>query len=254
MAENDIQYSRENTIAAWHRFIESGTIPEGMVRRPVAESWLRCRELGVDPFGATYPHMSRQVLNKMQQENHVLLSYAIPCLRLLRSAAGAGGVSLISPSLFVYYMLSEYESEPLSYGIYLDERTCGNTAMSIASHEHEAAFLHKYEKFRLIDQTTSSAAAPIRVGGKLAGYIALSVTSGLSSEHMMALVNCTAGFIGELYAGGLGKDGLMAGCQRIIDLAHRPILLMDSTGAIIAANSDCRRFISTKRPDGSPRA
>lgn len=252
MAENDIQYSRENTIAAWHRFIESGTIPEGMVRRPVAESWLRCRELGVDPFGATYPHMSRQVLNKMQQENHVLLSYAIPCLRLLRSAAGAGGVSLISPSLFVYYMLSEYESEPLSYGIYLDERTCGNTAMSIASHEHEAAFLHKYEKFRLIDQTTSSAAAPIRVGGELAGYIALSVTSGLSSEHMMALVNCTAGFIGELYAGGLGKDGLMAGCQRIIDLAHRPILLMDSTGAIIAANSDCRRFISTKRPDGSP--
>lgn len=58
--------------------------------------------------------------------------------------------------------------------------------------------MHKYEKFRLIDQTTSSAAAPIRVGGELAGHIALSVTSGLSSEHMMALVNCTAGFIGEL--------------------------------------------------------
>lgn len=252
MSEREIIYNRENTILAWHQFIESGSMPSGLVRRPVAESWMRCRECGVDPFGTTFPHMSRQVLKKMQQENSFLLSYAIPSLRLLRCAAGTGGVSLISPNLFVYYMLSDYESEPLSYGIFLDERTCGNTAISISSYEHKAAFLHKYEKFRLIDQTTSSAAAPILIGGELAGYIALSVTGGLSAEHMTSLVCFAADMIGRFVQLGLKRDKLIPGCQQLIDLAHRPMLLLDSSGVIVAANSDCRRFISVQKTDGSP--
>ena len=252
MADHEIVYNRENTIAAWHQFIESGTIPEGMVRREVAESWIRCRECGVDPFSATFPHMSRQMLKKMQQENSFLLSYAIPCLRLLRCAAGTGGVSLTSPNLFVYYMLSDYESEPLSYGIYLDERTCGNTAISISSHEHKAAFLHKYEKYRLVDQTTSSAATPVSIGGELAGFIALSVTGGLSAEHMTSLVGFASGMIAKLVEGKPRFAELISSCQQLIELAHRPILLIDSGGSIVAANSDCRRFIAVKKPDGSP--
>ena len=83
MAENDIQYSRENTIAAWHRFIESGTIPEGMVRRPVAESWLRCRELGVNAAlsevwgkgGEGGVELAREVVRLCEEPNDFRFAY-----------------------------------------------------------------------------------------------------------------------------------------------------------------------------------
>ena len=159
---------------------------------------------------------------------------------------------MISPGLFVYYMLSDYESEPLSYGIYLDERTCGNTAISISSYERKAAFLHKYEKYRLIDQTTSSAASPIFINDEIAGYIALSVTGGLSSEHMTSLVCFASDMIGELAQHEPSRGEIIAKCQQLIDMAHHPILLIDSSGSIVAANSDSRRFIAVAKPDGSP--
>lgn len=250
----EVLYDREKTIDAWHCFIERGEIPEGCVRHPVADSWRRCRELGVDPFAATYPHLSRSRLQHFQSHYASLLRYAIPCMHLLHCLTGSGGVSLTSPELFTYYMISEYESDPLSYGVFLDEATCGNTAVSIAAHEHATAFLHKYEKYRLVDQSSSSAATPILLRGEPLAYLAINSTSGLSEELMISLVERTAACIAQLLDRNPTPAEARALIREMIALAHRPIFLMDSQGRILEANRDCARFIRVQEADGSPAA
>lgn len=247
-----IAYDREKTIGAWHRFIETGVIPEGTVRKPVADSWECCRALGVDPFGVSYPHMSRSMLEKVQRRNYELMSYAIPCLRLCLCCAGTGGVSLTSPELFTYYMLSEYERDPLSYGIFLDEKDCGNTAISLAHFEKKPSFLHRYEKFRVVDQRGSSAAVPLTVDGEACGYIALNIDSGLSEAHMLSLISETQKVLSSLVTGKRLESDLLRLLTGLIDLSHRSVLIIDSCGYIAAANRDCRRFISAAHPDGTP--
>lgn len=252
MDQSDIEYDREKTISAWRQFIETGTIPDFQVRRPVADSWIRCRELGVDPFGATYPHLSRHILNKVQNEQRELLTCAIPCMRLLHIAAGSGGVAISTPDMFTYYMISEYESDPLSYGIYLEERTCGNTAISISYHERAAAFLHKYEKYRVVDQSFSAAAAPIWIDGEIAGFLSMSGTSSLSPDQAVLLSEAGAAAVSALRTGGFSSDRFLDTASSLINMGHRPIMVIDPDGMIVAANNDCGRFLSVRDSGGAP--
>ena len=248
---SDVEYNREKTIEAWHQYIETGMIPDGYVRRPVADSWRRCHEAGVNPFGTSYPHMSRSTLKQVQSQYSRLLSYAIPCIRLMRSVTD-GGASLTSPELFTYYMLSEYESDPLSYGIYLHERTCGNTAISIAYNEQATCYLHKYEKYRLVDQSTSSVATPIRVNGDTEGFLSVNSLEGIATAQAVAAVEYTAGMISRILEAHIGRAELLSLISGLIELGHRPIMVLDSSGRIVASNNDCSRFLRVLRDDGSP--
>ncbi len=244
------EYNREKTIAAWQHFIETGEILEGYVRRPIADSWERCMKLGVDPFGTSYPHRSRSVLQHMQEKYASLMSYAIPVIHLLMTIIADGGLTLTSPDLFTYYMLSSYEANPVSYGIYLSEDTCGNTAVSIAAKEGVPVFLHKYEKFRLVDQNVSSASAHIFIGDELYGFISANSLSGMAPKYIFDLTCKAANIIGQLATGKLGSSATLRLCTELIELSHRPTMLIADDGSIAAANGDCRRFLPVIRSDG----
>ena len=244
------EYNRDKTIAAWQHFIETGEIPDGCVRRPVADSWVRCMKLGVDPFSTSYPHRSRSRLQQMQEKYASLMSYAVPVIHLLMTIIADGGLTLTSPDLFTYYMLSSYEASPVSYGIYLDEATCGNTAVSIAAKENTPIFLHKYEKFRLVDQNVSSASAHIYVNGELQGFLSANSLSGMAPRYIFDLTCRAADITGRLAAGQLSGDATLRLCTELIELSHRPTLLIADDGTIAAANGDCRRFLPVTRPDG----
>ena len=247
---SDVSYNRENTILAWQKFIETGEIPPGHVRKSVADSWLRCRELGVDPFGTSFPHRSKSTLQAMQERYRELAAYATPCIHLLMTILTDGGLTLTSPDLFTYYMLSSYEANPVSYGIYLDEASCGNTAISIAALERRPMFLHKYEKYRLVDQNVSSAAAPIFVGGELQGFISANGISGMAPRYIYELTCRAAEIIGLLASEKPGAEETLRLCSQLIELSHRPTLLIGGDGVVAAANGDSLRFLPLRRPDG----
>lgn len=246
--EKEIIYNREKTIAAWHQFIETGTVPEGSVRPYILASWERCRELGVDPFGVKYPRFSRTMLKKKQEEHKALLSYAIPVMHAIHTTLAGGGLSLSSPDLFTYYMLSDAESDPQSYGIFLNEEECGNTAMSICAHEHRPVSIHRYEKYRVVDQTVSSSAAPIYdADGETVGYISVVAPGGVPTETIekIACVGSavlTAAFSEEI----TDEEKLISLLSEIIEIGRHATLIINPEGTIVAANSDCRRFLKVE--------
>lgn len=251
MDEWSTEYNRERTIAAWHSFIETGQVAAGSLRRPIYDSWVRCREAGVDPFGVSYPHMSRRELKNKQSIYKDLLACAVPCIRLMHSVAGSGYISISSPDCFSYYLLSDSESDPMSYGVYMREETCGNTAVSVASYEKTTVCLHKYEKYRLVDQDGSGVATPIYDKREIVGYLSINSTGGLAIPFMAALAEQSSAMISAL-AAGADREKTVALISDLIALGHRAILVIDQTGSIIAANNDCRRFIKTRHADGSP--
>jgi len=238
-----IEYDRGLTMSAWQHFIENGEILEDQVREEVARSWIRCREVGVDPFGIAYPHMSRKTLFQKQDQYRSILSYAIPCMHLLHTIMIEGNVSITTPDLFTYYMLSSYEADPLSYGIYLSEDVCGNTAISVAAYEKMPFYLHKYEKYRVVDQNYSSAAAPLYLNGKLAGIISAGASYGLSPQETLDLVSKSAEVICRLLVDSPSKKETLSIISSLIEMGHKPVLLIDKSGTIVGANNDCRRFI-----------
>ncbi len=245
-------YNREKTMSAWRHFVETGEIPADSVREEVANSWQRCRDAGVDPFGIAYPRMSRKTLLQKQDQYRDILSYAIPCMHLLHAIMVKGNVSLTSPDLFTYYMLSSYEVDPLSYGIYLTERNCGNTAISLAKHAEKPFYLHKYEKFRVVDQNYSSAAAPFFKGGELAGLISAGATSGSPPQETLDLVRKTTEILTTLLEEKPSKKRTLELISGLISMGHKPIILLDKNGAIVSANKDSRRFIDISEDESSP--
>lgn len=239
-----MEYNRDSTMAAWQHFIETGEIMNDMVRGEVARSWLRCWDIGIDPLGETYPHMSRSVLARTQEENRRVLESAVPCIHLLFAVMAEATVSLSTPELFSYYMLSSYEADPLSYGVYMTEEVCGNTAVSIAAYEKEPIYLHKYEKYRIVDQGYSSAAAPIIVDGELVALLSGGAISNSSPKETYELVCKTGKIIERLLSAKLSKKELFMLLSELIALRHKPVMVIDQSGTIVATNGDCRRFIN----------
>lgn len=247
-----IEYNRGKTMSAWRHFIETGEIMEDSVREEVSNSWLRCRDLGVDPFGIAYPHMSRKNLLQKQALHKDILSYAIPCMHLLHAIMGKGNVSISSSDLFTYYMLSSYEIDPLSYGIYLNESDCGNTAISVAKYEQQPIYLHKYEKFRVVDQNYSSAAAPFFRNGELAGLLSAGATSGSPPQETLDLVSKTTEILSTLLEEKPSAKRTLELISGLIDMGHRPIILIDRNGKIVSTNKDSRRFIDVSEDESPP--
>jgi len=46
---SDISTSLSNVECEWQRFVDTGKLSDGTVRTVIAESWMRCRELGINP-------------------------------------------------------------------------------------------------------------------------------------------------------------------------------------------------------------
>lgn len=244
----EIVYNREKTIEAWHQYIESGTVPEGSVRPYILASWERCRALGVDPFGVKYPKLSRTMLKKKQEEHSALLAYAIPFMHAIHTTLAGGGLSLSSPDLFTYYMLSDAESDPQSYGVFLNEADCGNTALSICAHEHRPVSIHRYEKYRVVDQTVSTSAAPVYdAAGETVGYLSIVAPSGVSTEIIEKIVGVGSEALTAAYSERLAADEkLIALLSEIIEIGRHATLIISPEGTIVAANSDCRRFLKVE--------
>ncbi len=64
-------------LAAWMRFVETDEIDLSVISQEVGDSWRRCRQYGLDPYGAREPiRLSPQEISERQQRNKVVLDAA----------------------------------------------------------------------------------------------------------------------------------------------------------------------------------
>lgn len=84
----------EMRLQAWQRFVERGEI-DSTVSYPIAESWKRCRELGVNYADGTGKQCDSRLLTQLMEKNKVLLEIARPIMKNLLSIVIESHFSLV---------------------------------------------------------------------------------------------------------------------------------------------------------------
>ena len=73
---------QKNAKRQWETFVATGrTHPDGDTRAEVVSSWLRCKNLFMDPYDSTLNILSDDILRAKREENRILLATAGPILR-----------------------------------------------------------------------------------------------------------------------------------------------------------------------------
>ncbi|HKL11447.1 MAG TPA: sigma 54-interacting transcriptional regulator [Clostridia bacterium] len=192
MSANKI-YNRNNQINdAWSKFMESGYIDREIIRKEIAESWIRSKEDHVDPMGGEGAKSKK--LKDREIQLRPLLRIAKPFMESLYNIAGSHGllVRLTDPEGYVVECLGDedsveiYKKMNLYKGYNVREETIGTNAIGIAlvtrkpiqvfAAEHYAKRYHKF----------TSSACPIKnAEGELLGI--LSMTDSYEKVHLHTL-------------------------------------------------------------------
>jgi len=82
--------------AAWHAFISKGKIKAGALRPEIADSWKRCRALGVDPYdGASPTVLSDREFAALLSRKKNLITIAVPFMQRLYEVINDSGFAVV---------------------------------------------------------------------------------------------------------------------------------------------------------------
>lgn len=93
----DYAPTSESMRSAWERFVTTSKLEKGQVREEIAAAWLRCKNLGVDPYAErSTVALPLPLLNELLKKKQPLIDIALPFMQnLYRFVAGSGFVVLL---------------------------------------------------------------------------------------------------------------------------------------------------------------
>lgn len=91
------EFAKSNIKQVWKQFVLTGKIQDGLVRKVIAESWLRCRQAGVNHLdGYCLDFLSREELLALREERKQLLDIARPIMEtLFKCVQGSGFIVVL---------------------------------------------------------------------------------------------------------------------------------------------------------------
>jgi len=87
----------ERMVSLWKEFVETSRVEGGQIRKEIADSWLRCKRSGVDPFaGRSDRALAPPLVDELLRRKRELIDFARPFMQsLYRFVAGSGFVVLL---------------------------------------------------------------------------------------------------------------------------------------------------------------
>jgi PAS domain S-box-containing protein len=90
------EHADASILSAWERFIGTGEIEPGVVRPDIAQSWLRCHKVGVDPYaGRSTLLLAKPLLDVLLEKRKSLIDIARPFMESLYGFASSSFVVLL---------------------------------------------------------------------------------------------------------------------------------------------------------------
>lgn len=192
-----ISLSDSELKAAWSRFIAEGTLAGG-VRPFVAQSWQRCRNLGLDPRITNKAVVvgDAELARRIGKNRH-LISVAVPIMEELQSlVCGSGFMTLITDSDGIILELlcnaglraAAAERNLVSGGNWLEEQA-GTSAIGLSIRLGQPVQIVGAEHYCLCDHELTCSAAPLRgPEGTLLGIINMSAHRDRVHPHTLGMV------------------------------------------------------------------
>ncbi|HXD39393.1 MAG TPA: sigma 54-interacting transcriptional regulator, partial [Ramlibacter sp.] len=243
----------------WERFITTGELDPQVVRPPVAASWRRCAQLGIDPRAPKAPpKLSAPQLGELKARNRQLLETALPFMEFLCSAArGTGFILVITDAQGVVLELFG-DDEVLDVargnnyvpGSSREESLVGTNAICLALEQREPIQLTGAEHWNVRHHEWTCASAPIFGPGKeVLGAVTLSGHSLQSHRHTLGMVISAAEAIHDRLCereAAQHRSQLDALLATIINSLSEAFITIDGTGLVSSVNPTAARKLGIR--------
>lgn len=186
--------------ANWEAFIQNNVISPD-VHPMIAQSWIRSKSAGVDPFHLSVIQLSDTELDALYEKNRIFLQYARPLMEEL-AKIDSEHISLMSLHDSEGYMLALKDPQNLETGWWDDcfrpgvrwrEDDIGTNALGLALIEKKPIQTLGPEHYCNAQQNFCCCAAPVFYpDGSIAGVLNITATVNNFSQHMMTLVTLSS--------------------------------------------------------------
>jgi PAS domain S-box-containing protein len=182
---------------AWSQYVESGQIDVGILRPEVANSWQRCRNLKVDPFGESEGSVNQLELRERLYAKQRLVKAARPFMENLYNFVRASGFQVILTDEHGYLLdvlgdteiVSQTRQVHLCPGGDWSEASKGTNAIGTAIAERKPVQIHAWEHFsQQLHFLTCSAAPIFDADGTLLGVLDITGDYRYANSHTLGMV------------------------------------------------------------------
>lgn len=188
----------DKTKRIWEQFIRTGTLTPEALRPVVAESWVRCRAMGLDPV-SPFPEieLTGEALKKVLAEIKPVLDVAGPFMNALYATVGSQ--DLIVRLTDTYGWVIECFGDPSVLlanaavnpyqGMTVMEEQIGTNAIALALQSGQPQQILGAEHYHQAFHQWATSAAPIfGNGGRVIGVLSISGPSEKVHNHTLGMV------------------------------------------------------------------
>ncbi len=270
MHEREYTTDLETLRSAWQKFIQSGKVPQDLVRPEVVESWQSCRSLGIDPYSQeiSAPISDNETARRLTS-SAALINAARPFMQSLFSMIKSfdAVTFLTDADGFILDMVGEAlsrdycQAKKAVVGSSLSEKYAGTSSVVIALRHDRPFQMFAGEQYCEANHIASCAAAPIhRPDGRIAGCITITGPADMNEKmpHIIGMVATAAGMIESQLKSGHRQDKALSihtgsFLKATMNSISSGIILVDNNGIISAINPQAEKMFGISRAAASER-
>jgi transcriptional regulator of acetoin/glycerol metabolism len=186
----------------WKKFIRGDSVDSNVVPREILDSWIRCRQMGIDPLTpAENKILTGNDLRDLLQQNTDFIAVSRPFMEnLYRFLAGSGFlVMLIDYRGYLLEIIGDHDAYQLLRNAYVcvgalwDEKTCGTTGGGMIHILKKPSQLIGSQHYKKIYHYESASNAPIfDPDGTLLGGLTLTGRYYRTTPHTLGMAVAAA--------------------------------------------------------------
>jgi sigma-54 dependent transcriptional regulator, acetoin dehydrogenase operon transcriptional activator AcoR len=192
----------KQTREEWKKFIRGDIVNSNIVPCEVLDSWLRCRQMGIDPLTpAENKILTGNELQDLLQKNTDFIAVSLPIMKnLYRFLAGSGFlVCLLDHRGYILEIIGDHDAYQLVRNAYFcvgalwDEKTCGTTGGGMIHILKKPSQLIASQHYKKIYHQESASNAPIfDAEGNLMGGLTLTARYYRTTFHTLGMAVAAA--------------------------------------------------------------
>lgn len=241
----------ENLKKTWDLFVSSGLVPQEKIRPLIYQSWLRCKQLRVNPYQTSvHKFLDPQAVAEKLNENMDLINIALPIMnKLYEFVKGSGFLVTITDSeCYLLEILGDLDLKKsaakgnFKIGANWSEQHAGTNAIGTAMFCNEPLQVFAYEHYCKCSHRWTCSGAPIHdpADNKIIGILNMTGRYENVNSHTLGMVYAAVHAIeNEIALRNAWMSCEVANSQKakIIDSIGDGIIAIDQTGKITQLNN-----------------